>query len=66
MNNCAETARGPEHSRLVEIARILATGILRLRWQQAAPDSEEVEPPDESLLRRLEVSEETVLSVHTG
>lgn len=66
MNNCAETARGPEHSRLGEIARILAAGILRLRLQQAPPDSEDVEPPDESSLPRLEVSEETVLSVHTG
>lgn len=66
MNNCAEDASGPDHSRLVEIARILAAGILRLRRQRATPDSDEIEKPDESSLPRLEVSEETVLSVHTG
>lgn len=66
MNNCAEDARGLEHSRLGEIARILAAGILRLRRQWATPDSDDSENPDDSSLPRLEVSEETVLSVHTG
>lgn len=66
MTNCAEDARGPDHSRLVEIARILAAGILRLRRQRATLDSDDGENPDKTSLPRLEVSEETVLSVHTG
>jgi hypothetical protein len=65
MDNCAEGARGPEHSRLAEIARILAAGILRLR-RRALPDSEGGERLKNSSLQRLEVSEETVLSVPTG
>jgi len=66
MDNGADGARGPEHSRLAEIARILAVGILRLRRQRTTSDSDDCENPDESSLPRLEVSEETVLSVHTG
>ena len=66
MDNCADATRGPEHSRLAEIARILAAGILRLRQQRTTSDSNDIENPDDSLLRRLEVSGETVLSVHTG
>lgn len=66
MDNCADGARGPDQSRLAEIARILAAGILRLRRQRATPDADDSENPDDSSLRRLEVSEETVLSVHTG
>jgi len=66
MDSCADGARGPDQSRLVEIARILAAGILRLRRQPTTSDSDDSENPDDSSLPRLEVSEETVLSVHTG
>ncbi len=66
MNNCADSAREPEPSRLAEIARILAAGILRLRRQRALTVSADSKNPDDSSLRRLEVSGETVLSVHTG
>jgi hypothetical protein len=66
MANCADSAREPEQSRLAEIACILAAGILRLRRQRTLPVSADSENPDDSLLRRLEVSGETVLSVHTG
>jgi hypothetical protein len=65
MDNCAEGARGPEHSGLTEIARILAAGILRLR-RRALLDSEGSERPENSSLQHLEVSGETVLSVPTG
>jgi hypothetical protein len=65
MDNRAEGARDPEHSRLAEIARILAAGILRLR-RRTLPDSEGGARPENSSLQRLEVSEETVLSVPTG
>ena len=35
MTNCAGTARGPDEQRLVDIASILAAGILRLRDRQS-------------------------------
>lgn len=65
MDSCAEGARGPEHSGLTEIARILAAGILRLR-RRALSNSAHGERSENSSLQRLEVSGETVLSVPTG
>jgi hypothetical protein len=35
MTNCAETARTPDEQQLVDVALILAAGILRLRERQA-------------------------------
>jgi hypothetical protein len=35
MTNCAETARTPDEQQLVDVAAILAAGILRLRERQA-------------------------------
>jgi hypothetical protein len=68
MDNCADGARGPEQSRLAEIARILGQGVLRLR-QRRRLIGQAAAPPTtarESSAGRLDVSEETVLSVHTG
>ena len=50
--------------RLAEIASILATGVLRLRQLRSAEATQE--SPAESAAGRLEVSDETVLSVHNG
>jgi len=56
--------------RLAEVAGILATGILRLHVRAAlSPDASERPAPKnlaESGTSCLEVSEETVLSVHNG
>ncbi|MBN2293906.1 MAG: hypothetical protein JXM70_15870 [Pirellulales bacterium] len=55
--------------RLSEVAGILAVGILRLHARQALPRSDEPstpENPPESAFSCLEVSDETVLSVHNG
>lgn len=35
MTNCAETARTPDEQQLVDVALILAAGILRLRERRA-------------------------------
>ncbi len=35
MTNCADTARRPDEQRLVDIASILAAGMLRLRERQS-------------------------------
>lgn len=37
MNNCAEGARGPDDQQLLDVASILAAGILRLRDRQSLP-----------------------------
>ena len=65
MTNCAET-RGPNEQRLVDIASILAAGILRLRKRQSLPISANDANPGESSSQRLELSGETVLSVVDG
>ena len=46
-----------------ELARILATGILRFRTHAALANKEKSSESDE---KALEVSDATVLSVHTG
>ncbi len=66
MTNCAEAARTPDEQRLVEVALILAAGILRLRDRQSLPDPENSEIPKESGPDPLEVSRNTVLSVVHG
>jgi hypothetical protein len=66
MTNCAETARGPDEQRLVDIASILAAGILRLRDRQSLPVPEQSKNPADSSPDRLELSSKTVLSVVHG
>jgi hypothetical protein len=66
MTNCAEAARGPDDQRLVDIASILAAGILRLRERQSLPVPKQVKNPGDSSRDRLELSGETVLSVVQG
>ena len=58
MPNCAHSAR-PSDDRLQDVAAILATGLIRLAQRAALPPENPTEFP-------LEVSDETVLSVHTG
>ena len=66
MNNCAETARGPDEQRLVDVASILVAGIMRLRERQSLPVSKQLKNPSDSSPDRLELSGETVLSVVHG
>jgi len=59
--------RAESSERVVDVAAILANAILRLHARTAL--SSDVETPDASTdfcLASLEVSPETVLSVHTG
>ena len=39
LTNCADSTRRPDEPRLVEIASILATAILRLRCRESVPNS---------------------------
>jgi hypothetical protein len=66
MTNCAEAARGPDEQRLVDVASILAVGILRLRERQSLPVAKQGKNPGDSPPDRLELSGETVLSVVHG
>jgi hypothetical protein len=66
MTNCAEPARTPDEQRLVDIASILAAGILRLRERQSLPVPNQVKNSRDSSPDRLELSGETVLSVVHG
>jgi hypothetical protein len=66
MTNCAEAARTPEEQRLVDIASILAAGILRLRERQSLPMAKPARKPGYSAAGRLELSGKTVLSVVHG
>jgi hypothetical protein len=66
MTNCAETARTPDEQRLVDVASILAAGILRLRDRQSLPMAKQARKPGDSAAQRLELSGETVLSVVHG
>jgi hypothetical protein len=66
LTNCADSTRRPDEPRLVEIAAILATAVLRLRCRESVPKSETSEIPIDSAPDRLEFSEETLLSVVHG
>lgn len=66
MTNCAETACGPDEQRLVDVASILAAGILRLQDRQSLPVPKPVKNPGYSSPDPLEFSGETVLSVVHG
>jgi hypothetical protein len=66
LTNCADSTRRPDEPRIVEIAAILATAILRLRHRESVPNSETSEIPIDSATDRLELSRETLLSVVHG
>ena len=66
MTNCVETARTPNEQRLVDIASILAAGILRLQDRQSLPSGDKTGDRGDSSPHRLELSGETVLSVVHG
>ena len=66
MTKCAETARTTDEHRLVEIATILAAGILRLRNRQSLPVAKQAKKPSDLAADRLELSRETLLSVVHG
>jgi hypothetical protein len=66
MTNCADSARSPDGQRLVDVASILAVGILRLRERQSLPSGDKTGNPGDSSPDRLELSGETVLSVVHG
>ena len=66
MTNCAETARTPDEQQLVDVAAILAAGILRLRERDSLPESKQAGNPAESSADRLELSGENVLTVVHG
>ncbi len=66
LTNCADSTRRPDEPRIAEIASILATAILRLRYRESVPNSETLEIPIDSAPDRLELSLETLLSVVHG
>ena len=66
MSDLSNTARLSPDDRLREVASILAAGVLRLRQRAALPTNETQETPAGMPATGLEVSDETVLSVHTG
>jgi hypothetical protein len=66
MTNCAELARTPDERQLVDIASILAAGILRLRERDSLPESKQAENPAKSAADRLELSTENELTVVHG
>jgi hypothetical protein len=66
MTNCAETARTPDEQRLVDVASILAAGILQLWDRQSLPVAKQAKKPGDSAAECLELSGETVLSVVHG
>jgi hypothetical protein len=66
MTHCADAARRPDEQRLIDVASILAAGILRLRERQSLPTGDIASNPADSSPQRLELSGETVLSVVHG
>ncbi|MBU6386648.1 MAG: hypothetical protein KGS49_11980 [Planctomycetes bacterium] len=66
MTNCAQPARTPVEQQLVDVAAILAAGILRLRERDSLPESKQAGNPAESSADRLELSGENVLTVVHG
>ena len=66
MTHCADAARRPDEQRLVDVASILAAGILRFRERQSLPVPVNDANPADSSSQRLELSGETVLSVVHG
>lgn len=56
MTNCADTARRPDEQRLVDVASILAAGILRLRERPSAMSGKTGLPVNNFAARRFQVS----------
>ena len=48
MTRCADTARRPDEQRLVNVASILAAGMLRLRERQSLPIADIASHPGDS------------------
>ena len=66
MHHCSDAARLTPDERLREVASILAIGVLRLRQRASLPTDDAQKKSSELPAAGLEVSDETVLSVHTG
>ena len=66
MTNCVQPARTPDEQQLVDVAAILAAGILRLRERDSLPESKQAGNPAKSSSDRLELSSEKVLTVVHG
>ena len=66
MTNCAQPACMPNEQQLVDVASILAAGILRLRERDSLPESKQAGNPAKSSSDRLELSTENVLTVVHG
>ena len=66
MTNCAQPARTPDEQQLVDVASILAAGIIRIRERDWLPESKQAGNPAESASDRLELSCENVLTVVHG
>jgi hypothetical protein len=66
MTNCVEPARTSDERQLVDVAAILAAGILRLRERDSLLESKQAGNPAESSADRLELSGENVLTVVHG
>ncbi|MFM8188008.1 MAG: hypothetical protein ACKN85_05945 [Pirellula sp.] len=66
MTNCAVPARTPDERQLVDIAAILAAGILRLRERDSLPECKQAGNPAESSADRLELFGQNVLTVVHG
>jgi hypothetical protein len=66
MTKCADTAYRPDEQRPVDVASILAAGILRLRERQSLPVTANDANPTDSSQERLELSGETISVVHGG
>ena len=66
MPPCADTARLAPDERHSEVASILAVGLLRLRQRAALPTDNAQKDSPELSGAGLELSAETVLTVHTG
>jgi hypothetical protein len=56
MTNCAEAARGHDEQRLVDVASILAAGIVRLRDRQSLPSGDKSGNRGDSSPHRRELS----------
>jgi hypothetical protein len=66
MTHCGDTARTPQDTQLVDIATILAAGILRLQQRNSLPESKLWKNSGDFTDQPLELSGQTVLSVIHG
>ncbi len=66
MSNCADAARLTPDQRFREAGAILAAGVLRLKHRAALPMEADPKILAKLPANGLEVSDESVLSVHMG